>query len=98
MRCSDLPSSLAESLHELEECDLDILVAGLVADLSLAEERLTLRSVSPQPAHTPAPPGGHTSAPPHLALEGPSSQLSLQVPTSALSQVITTLRKYLQKQ
>ncbi|XP_031419160.1 amyloid beta A4 precursor protein-binding family B member 1-interacting protein-like isoform X2 [Clupea harengus] len=90
-------NNLNESLHELEECDLDILVAGLVADLSLAEERLTLRSVSPQPAHTPAPPGGHTSAPPHLALEGPSSQLSLQVPTSALSQIEATAQTKAEK-
>ncbi|XP_062382586.1 amyloid beta A4 precursor protein-binding family B member 1-interacting protein-like isoform X2 [Sardina pilchardus] len=82
-------NNLKESLHELEECDLDALVAGLSAGLTMAEERLTLRSASPQPAQkNAAGPGGLTSTPTSkFYLELPSTERSTQGPRPSLSEI-----------
>ncbi|XP_076151446.1 amyloid beta A4 precursor protein-binding family B member 1-interacting protein-like isoform X3 [Alosa pseudoharengus] len=82
-------NNLKESLHELEECDLDALVAGLTTELTMAEERLSLRCASPQPAQkNPASSGGLTSTPTsRFYLEVPSSQLSTQGHRPPLSEI-----------
>lgn len=57
-----------ESLHELEDNDLDALMADLVADLEATEEKLAadkqgLKVPSPPPPDLPPPPKGPSTHP-----------------------------------
>ncbi|XP_063076066.1 amyloid beta A4 precursor protein-binding family B member 1-interacting protein-like [Engraulis encrasicolus] len=66
----------AQSLGELEESDLDTLVALLNADLNVAEARLNLRSTSPQPPMEPTISG-------QLALQVPSPHQATEIEVAA---------------
>ncbi|XP_030254479.1 amyloid beta A4 precursor protein-binding family B member 1-interacting protein [Sparus aurata] len=61
-------TDLNESLHELEDNDLDALMADLVADLEATEEKLAadkqgLKVPSPPPPDLPPPPKGPSTHP-----------------------------------
>lgn len=69
-----------ESLHELEDNDLDALMADLVADLNATEEKLAaeiegLKDPSPPPSDLPPPPKG-LSTHPAYSLASPTSPAS----------------------
>ncbi|XP_070784267.1 amyloid beta A4 precursor protein-binding family B member 1-interacting protein [Enoplosus armatus] len=81
-------TDLNESLHELEDNDLDALMADLVADLSATEEKLTAemqgRKVpSPPPPDRP-PPSEGLSTHPASSLASPAS------PASSSSSTVST--------
>ncbi|XP_047424194.1 amyloid beta A4 precursor protein-binding family B member 1-interacting protein [Mugil cephalus] len=84
-------TDLNESLHELEDNDLDALMADLVADLSATEEKLAaeiqgLKAPSPPAGNLPAPPMG-LSIQPASSISSPSSPAgsSISVSTPASS-------------
>ncbi|XP_044033390.1 amyloid beta A4 precursor protein-binding family B member 1-interacting protein [Siniperca chuatsi] len=73
-------TDLNESLHELEDNDLDALMADLVADLNATEEKLAaeikgLKVPSPPPPDLPLPPKG-LSTHPASSLAYPTSTAS----------------------
>ncbi|XP_037612232.1 amyloid beta A4 precursor protein-binding family B member 1-interacting protein isoform X2 [Sebastes umbrosus] len=74
-------TDLNESLHELEDCDLDALMADLVADLNATEEKLAAQMeglkvpTPPLPDLLPPPPTG-LSVRPTSSLASPSSPAS----------------------
>ncbi|XP_041817119.1 amyloid beta A4 precursor protein-binding family B member 1-interacting protein [Chelmon rostratus] len=85
-------TDLNESLHELEDNDLDALMADLVADLNATEEKLAaeiegLKVPSPPPSDLPPPPKGLSAHPaPSLASPAsPASSTSSNVSTPASS-------------
>uniref|UniRef100_A0A4W6DW93 Amyloid beta A4 precursor protein-binding family B member 1-interacting protein n=1 Tax=Lates calcarifer TaxID=8187 RepID=A0A4W6DW93_LATCA len=82
-------TDLNESLHELEDNDLDALMADLVADLSATEEKLAaeiegLKVPSPPQSDLPPPPKGLSthSASPH-ASPASSTRSSVSTPASS---------------
>ncbi|XP_035509242.1 amyloid beta A4 precursor protein-binding family B member 1-interacting protein [Morone saxatilis] len=87
---------LNASLHELEDNDLDALMADLVADLNATEEKLAaeiegLKVPSPPPADLPPPPKG-LSIQPASSLASPTSparSTNSNVSTSASSTAST---------
>ncbi|KAM9337187.1 amyloid beta A4 precursor protein-binding family B member 1-interacting protein [Symphorus nematophorus] len=87
-------TDLNESLHELEDNDLDALMADLVADLNATEEKLAaeiqgLKTPSPTTADLPLPPpptGLSTHPAPSLASPAsPAGSTGSSVSTSASS-------------
>nr|XP_020458025.1 amyloid beta A4 precursor protein-binding family B member 1-interacting protein-like isoform X2 [Monopterus albus] len=85
-------ADLNESLHELEDNDLDALMADLVADLNATEEKLQaeiqgLKVPSPPPADLPPPPIGLNthSVSSHAAIPSSASSTSNRVSTSTSS-------------
>ncbi|XP_019958733.2 amyloid beta A4 precursor protein-binding family B member 1-interacting protein [Paralichthys olivaceus] len=81
-------TDLNESLHELEDNDLDALMADLVADLNATEEKLAaeiqgLTVPSPQPADLPLK--GLSSHASPVSPASPASSTSSNVSTSATS-------------
>ncbi|XP_036935096.1 amyloid beta A4 precursor protein-binding family B member 1-interacting protein [Acanthopagrus latus] len=85
-------TDLNESLHELEDNDLDALMADLVADLEATEEKLAadkqgLKLPSPPPPDLPPPPQGPSTHPaPFLpSPTSPAGSTSSNVSTPASS-------------
>ncbi|XP_041670213.1 amyloid beta A4 precursor protein-binding family B member 1-interacting protein isoform X2 [Cheilinus undulatus] len=85
-------TDLNASLHELEDNDLDALMADLVADLSATEEKLAaqiedLKMPSPPPSDLPAPPVGLSTHPTSSIASptSPASSTSSNVSTPASS-------------
>ncbi|KAG7231253.1 hypothetical protein INR49_012084 [Caranx melampygus] len=81
-------TDLNESLHELEDTDLDALMADLVADLSATEEKLAaeiqgLKAPSPPPSGLPPPPKGLTTHPASPASPASSASSSVSTPASS---------------
>ncbi|XP_071340824.1 amyloid beta A4 precursor protein-binding family B member 1-interacting protein isoform X2 [Trachinotus anak] len=83
-------TDLNESLHELEDNDLDALMADLVADLNATEEKLAAEIEGlkvPPPTGLPPPPKGLSTHPasPHASPASPASSTSSRVSTPASS-------------
>ncbi|AWP21043.1 putative amyloid beta A4 precursor protein-binding family B member 1-interacting protein [Scophthalmus maximus] len=86
-------TDLNESLHELEDTDLDALMADLVADLNATEEKLAaeiqgLKVPSPPPPDLPPPPKGlsaHHPASPASPAGSTGSNVSTPASSSASS-------------
>ncbi|XP_049912631.1 amyloid beta A4 precursor protein-binding family B member 1-interacting protein [Epinephelus moara] len=85
-------TDLNESLHELEDTDLDALMADLVADLNATEEKLAaeiqgLKVPSPPPPDLPPPPKDPSSRPMSSLASpaSPASSTSSNVSTPASS-------------
>ncbi|KAM8731943.1 amyloid beta A4 precursor protein-binding family B member 1-interacting protein [Acanthopagrus schlegelii] len=85
-------TDLNESLHELEDNDLDALMADLVADLEATEEKLAadkqgLKLPSPSPPDLPPPPKGLSThpAPFFPSPTSPAGSTSSNVSTPASS-------------
>ncbi|TNN57162.1 Amyloid beta A4 precursor protein-binding family B member 1-interacting protein [Liparis tanakae] len=81
------PSVRSQSLNELEDTDLDALMADLMADLNATEEKLAaqiedLKEPSPPPPNLQPPPGG-LSVRPVSTLASPTSQASSGVSASS---------------
>ncbi|XP_060920012.1 amyloid beta A4 precursor protein-binding family B member 1-interacting protein [Labrus mixtus] len=85
-------TDLNESLHELEDHDLDALMAVLVADINATEEKLTAKMndqkvLPPPPSDLPAPPKGMStySASSIASPTSPASSTGSNVSTPASS-------------
>ncbi|XP_026218373.1 amyloid beta A4 precursor protein-binding family B member 1-interacting protein [Anabas testudineus] len=86
-------NDLKESLHELEDNDLDALMADLVADLNATEEKIaaeikSLEVPSPPPPDVPLPPKAASSTQPitsQATAKSPSCSTSSNVITPSYS-------------